>query len=154
MDDAKAAEVKTAKTETDAKAAAKDAPDDADLKKAAEDATAAEKTATDAVAAAEKEKAEKNVTPKEEEAASKAPLIGGIIGGLVLLGVGIYCYRKKNEGAEEGGIKEDRKMFKAVIKNKSTQKQNLVWAIKIGSTPLNKMSFTKIPKNHAVNKWP
>lgn len=51
-------------------------------------------------------------------------MIIGVVAAVVVLGGAIYCYRKKNaEGEAEGG---DRKMFKAVIKNKSTQKQNLV----------------------------
>jgi cobalamin biosynthesis Mg chelatase CobN len=108
--------------ETKAKEAADAAPKDEKLKKASEEATKVEKAAEKTL---EDDKAEAKKETKVEESGSKAPIIIGVIGAVILVGVGIHCYRKKN-AEEEGGVKEDRKMFKAVIKNKSTQKQNLV----------------------------
>lgn len=48
-------------------------------------------------------------------------MIGGIVALAVVIG-GCYCYKKQQSEDNEGGAKEDKKLFKKVFKGKIQKK--------------------------------
>merc|ERR1719163_1123361 len=86
--------------------------------------TEAEKTLKDKQssldAAKLKLKAAKTAQTLDEKAGGHGMLVTGIV-ALVVIGGGCYCYNK-NKAENEGGDKEDKKLFKKVFKGKSQKK--------------------------------
>ena len=94
---------------------------DGDGAAATDDATTDGAAATDDAAKddAAKDATDPPATDADADTGSNTPLIIGIVGAALVLGVGGYCMCKKkgdDDGSSEGGVKEDKKMFKTVIK--------------------------------------
>ena len=65
--------------------------------------------------------AEESLEFAKKHGANALPMIMASIVGLIVVGVGCYCYRKNKED-NEGGQKEDKKLFKKVFKGKVQKK--------------------------------
>merc|ERR1719454_1403448 len=108
----------------------------ADAEKALETAKAADPVVADDVTKAEKDLADAKTAQDRANSVLKAAqeakklndktgghglMITGIL-ALVVIGGGCYCYNRNKEEDKEGGMKEDKKLFKKVFKGKTQKK--------------------------------